>query len=249
MFGIRQSRETAITRVVAFAVFVALWNLSVAQEGGFGGAIDNATAAPPDFNGVWLAAPGSIGGGQAAEMAGPEPPQLTAAALRIRQEYDLLVDDPAYRCDPSSIVRVWSNPVPIEIEQESGRVILRYEYMDAVRNVHLDGRSNPPDAPPQILGHSVGRYEGSTLIIESAGFTSSYIGTVSGTPQTETLSTVERLTLSEDGQRFRLDITHEDPATFTIPWTSTRDFVLTDLDRLVWDCVLEHAGYEELNNQ
>jgi hypothetical protein len=230
-------------------VFAAIWSLSVAQDGSIDEAVENAKAAPPDFNGVWLAAPGSIGGGQAAEMAGPEPPQLTAEALRIRQEYDLLVDDPAYRCDPSSIVRVWSNPVPIEIEQQPDRVIVRYEYMDAVRNIHLDGRSHPPDAPRQILGHSIGRYEGSTLVIESNGYTSSYIGTVSGTPQTETLSTVERLTLSDDGQRFRLDITHEDPATFTTPWTATRDYVLTDLDLLEWDCVLEHAGYEVFDDQ
>ena len=143
---------------------------------------------------------------------------------------------------------MWSNPVPIEIEQQPGRVILRYEYMDAVRTVYLDGRSLPPDAPPQLMGHSVGRYEGSTLIIESIGFTSSYIGTVSGTPQTETLSTIERLTLSEDGQRFRLEIRHEDPATFTTPWTASRDFVLTDLERLVWDCVLKDAGYEAFDD-
>lgn len=237
-----------MTRILTLVALLVTWTLGVAQDGTVDATAENVRAAPPDFNGVWLAAPGSIGGGQAAEMAGSEPPQLTAEALRIRAEYDLLVDDPAYRCSPSSIVRVWSNPVPIEIEQQPGRVILRYEYMDAVRTVYLDGRGHPPDEPPQLMGHSVGRYEGSTLIIESIGFTSSYIGTVSGTPQTETLSTIERLTLSEDGQRFRLDIRHEDPATFTTPWTASRDFVLTDLERLVWDCVLKDAGYEAFDD-
>ncbi len=121
--------------------------------------------------------------------------------------------------------------------------------MDAVRTVYLDGRSQPVDMPPEVLGHSVGRYEESTLIIESTGFTYGYIGTVSGTPQTETLSTIERLTLSDDGQRFRLDIFHVDPATFSTPWISTRDFARrTDLERLVWDCVLEDAGYEEFQD-
>ena len=119
--------------------------------------------------------------------------------------------------------------------------------MDGLRTVYLDGRSNPPDASREVLGHSVGRYEGSTLIIETTGFTSSYIGAVTGTPQTETLRTVERLTLSPDGQRFRLEIRHEDPATFTAPWTPTRDVVLTDIERLSWDCVLEDAGYADFN--
>ncbi len=58
MFGSLHARETAITKVVALAVLVATWNLSAAQEGSFGEAVDNAMATPPDFNGVWLAAPG-----------------------------------------------------------------------------------------------------------------------------------------------------------------------------------------------
>ncbi len=238
-----------MTRLIAFVLFLVAWNPAGAQVGSSGEPADGAMAAAPDFNGVWLAAPGTIGGVEFAEMAGgAEPPQLTAEALRIREEYDLFVDDPAYQCSPSSITRVWSNPVPIEIEQHADRVILRYEYMDGLRTVYLDGRSRSPAAPREVLGHSVGRYEGSTLVIESTGFTSSFIGAITGTPQTETLSVVERLTLSDDGQRFRLDIVHEDPATFTSPWTPTREFVLTDLERLDWDCVLEDAGYADFTD-
>ena len=203
----------------------------------------------PDFNGVWLAAPGSIVGTEPGEMGstGP-PPQLTPEAARIRDTYDLLTDDPAYECSPASINRVWSNPVPIEIEQLSDRVILRYEYMDAVRTVYLDQQSAPPNVTPEVLGHSIGRYERSTLIIETAGFSKSYVGAVTGTPQTETLRTIELLTMAEDGQRFLLEIRHEDPATFTEPWTSSREFVLSDLERLEWDCVLEDAGYEDISD-
>ncbi len=232
-------------RIVTLVVLLVTWDLGATQDGGVDETVENVLAVRPDFNGVWLAAPGSHPGGQAAEMAGPEPPQLTSEALRIREEYNLFVDDPAYRCSPASITRVWSNPVPIEIEQQSDRVILRYEYMDAVRTVYLDGRSHPLDALPQVLGHSLGRYEGSTLVIETTGFISSYIGSITGTPQTGTLRTIERLTLTEDGQRFRLNIAHEDPATFTAPWTPTREFVLTNLERLDWDCVLKDAGYED----
>ncbi len=238
-----------MTRLIAFVLFLLAWNPAGAQVGSSGEPADGVMAAAPDFNGVWLAAPGTIGGVEFAEMAGgAEPPLLTAEALRIREEYDLFVDDPAYQCSPSSITRVWSNPVPIEIEQHADRVILRYEYMDGLRTVYLDGRSRSPEAPREVLGHSVGRYEGSTLVIESTGFTFSYIGAITGTPQTETLSVVERLTLSEDGQRFRLEIAHEDPATFTSPWTPTREFVLTDLERLDWDCVLEDAGYADFTD-
>ena len=120
--------------------------------------------------------------------------------------------------------------------------------MDAVRTVYLNQENHPVSASPEVLGHSIGRYEGSTLIIETAGFSESYIGAVTGTPQTETLRTIERLTMAEDGQRFLLEIRHEDPATFTEPWTPAREFVSSDLVRLEWDCVLEDAGYEDISD-
>jgi len=204
---------------------------------------------PPDFSGVWLAAPGSIVGTEPGEMGSSgAPPQLTPEAARIRDAYDLLVDDPAYECSPASVNRVWSNPVPIEIEQLPERVIFRYEYMDAVRTVLLGQQNHFSNAAPVVLGHSIGRYEGSTLVIETTGFRESYVGSVTGTPQTETLHTIERLTMVENGQRFLLEIRHEDPATFIEPWTATREFVSSDLERLPWDCVLEDAGYEDISN-
>jgi hypothetical protein len=236
-----------VTRLLAFLSILAIWNCSDAQQRSMGGSVEIDPDVLPDFNGVWLVAPGTIGGIEFAEMGSSEPPRLTEQALRIGETYDHLVDDPGYRCSPSSITRVWSNPNPVEIEQRSDQVMLRYEYMDGFRVVDMDTAGDSMRTPPEILGYSVGRYEGSTLIIESTGFAPSYIGVISGTPQTETLKITERLTLSEDGQRFRLDIVHEDPATFTAPWTPTREFVRTDLDRLEWNCVLEDAGYEEFN--
>ena len=229
-----------MTRKIAFYASVFVCITAQAQNG---------VVAPPNFNGVWLAAPGTIGGVEFGEMGALTPPQLTAAARQTRDEYDFLTDDPAFSCSPGSVNRVWSNPVPIEIEQLPDRVILRYEYMDGLRTVYLDQQSQAPDARREVLGHSVGRFEGSTLIVETAGFSESTIGAVTGTPQSETLRTVERLTMAEDGQRFHLEIRHEDAATFVEPWTSSRDFVLSDLDRLDWDCVLEDAGYEDFVNQ
>ena len=64
-------------------------------------------------------------------------------------------------------------------------------------------------------------------------------------PQTGTLHTVERLTLSEDGQTFQFELTNEDPATLKAPWTSTRTYRLApEIELLPFDCVLEDAGYE-----
>lgn len=196
----------------------------------------------PDLNGVWIAAGGRRGG----PPGGRSRPQTTAEAQRRMEAYDLLVDDPGYECSPASVWRAWANPTPTEIEQRADRVILRHEYMDVVRTVYLDRRDHAADARPNVVGHSIGWYEGSTLVIDTTGFSRSVIQTVSGLPQTETLRTVERLTLSDDGQTFQHELTHEDPATLTAPWTSTRTYRRApELTLLEFDCVLEDAGYEE----
>ena len=212
----------------------------------------------PDFNGVWLAggggapqggmgAPGGMGaqGGMGAP-GGRTRAQVTAAAQRLMDDYDLLVDDPAYVCSPSSISRAWGNPTPSEIEQHEDFVILRHEYMDVERIIYIDGRDHPADAEPNVVGNSIGWYEGSTLVIDSVGFSPSVISTVSGLPQTETLHAVERLTLSEDGQTLMRELTYDDPATLLVPWvTGGRTYQRRpDITMLPWDCVLEDAGYE-----
>ena len=179
--------------------------------------------------------------------AGAGGPRLLLAAQWAMDAYDLLVDDPAYECSPSSLSRTWANPTPMEIEQQEDRVILRHEFMDVVRTIYVDGRDLAADVPLNVVGHSIGRYEGSTLVIETRSFSPSVISTVSGLPQTPTLQTVERLTLSDDGQTFQHELTHEDPATLTAPWTSRRAYRRAPglAPLLAFDCVLEDAGYEE----
>ena len=212
----------------------------------------------PDFSGVWVGgggggrggarggAPGRGGRGGPGGRGGRGGPQPTAQAQQAIESYDLLLDDPAYECSPASISRAWANPTPTEIEQQEDRVILRHEYMDVVRTVYLDAGDRPADAEPNVVGHSTGRYDGSTLVIETTGFSPSVISTVSGLPQTETLRTVERLTLSDDGQTFQHELTHEDPATLVAPWTSTRTLRRApELTLLAFDCVLEDADYTE----
>ena len=194
----------------------------------------------PDFSGVWVGAPGAGGGMRGRPMVTPE-------AQQVMDAYDLFSQDPAYECSPSSLMRAWANPTPIGIEQQEDVVFIRYEFMDTVRPVYIDGRPLPEDPEPNVVGHSIGHYEDSTLVIESAGFSESYISPVNlGIPQTETLTTMERLTLSDDGQSFRHELTHEDPAVFTAPWTIVRTlFRRDDLTLMEYGCVLEDAGYED----
>ena len=193
----------------------------------------------PNFSGIWIGAGMGGGGGMRAR------PQVTPKAQQVMDEFDFLVDDPGYVCSPSSLSRAWANPTPSEIEQHDDRVVLRHEFMDVVRTIYLDGRARPEDVASNVVGYSTGHYDGASLVAETDGFSPSYISTVSGIPQTTSLSAVERMTLSDDGQTMQVELTFTDPATFRVPWTITRTYRRApDLELLEFGCVLEDAGYE-----
>ncbi len=194
----------------------------------------------PDLSGIWV---GSRGGGQEQDVRTPD---YTAAGRQALEAYDLFVDDPGYTCSPASISRLWDNPTPTEIVQYDDRVVLIHEYLDFERTIPLDQDGHESGLPARQVGHSIGWYEGSTLVIDTIGYTSGYISTITGIPQTEALHTVERLTLSSDGNSFVLEITNDDPVAFATPWVTTRTYVhRPGLTRLPFDCVVEDAGYEE----
>ena len=194
----------------------------------------------PDLSGIWI---GSRDGGQERDIRTPD---YTATGRQILEGYNLFVDDPGYGCNPASISRLWDNPTPTEIVQHDDRVVLIHEYLDFERSIPLDQGGHASGLPARQVGHSIGWYEGSTLIIDTIGYSSGYISTITGIPQTESLHTVERLTLSSDGNSFVLEITNDDPVAFASPWVTTRTYVQRPgLTRLPFDCVLEDASYEE----
>ena len=78
---------------------------------------------------------------------------LTPAGEAAVAAYDPFKDDPTFRCDPVAIRRVWGAPgTPLSITREQDRVVLRHEWMDAVRTVHLNTREHPADGPRTSLG-------------------------------------------------------------------------------------------------
>jgi hypothetical protein len=84
-----------------------------------------------------------------------------------------------------------------------------------VRHFYLDGRLHPTPWTPTPAGHSVGKYEGNTLVVETVGFTA---GAVPGggvrTPETRL---VERFELSPDGKRLTITYTWDDPKVYQKP--------------------------------
>ena len=122
-------------------------------------------AARKDIFGTWLLAPIPN-----RSTSGPQPMMqfLTPAGEKAVAAYDPFKDDPTFRCDPVAIRRVWGAPgTPLEIVRDGNDVVLHHEWMDVRRVIHMNMKEHPKNGPRSSLGHSIGRMEGDTLVIET----------------------------------------------------------------------------------
>lgn len=178
----------------------------------------------PNFTGVWGQAPG-MGAGMAAGMGMGRGPTLggpnrfeyvlSEAGQRALEAYDPIVDDPSIHCKPPSLTRLWGTGNPTEITQEDGLFTIHHEWLDVERKVYLGLSEHPEGTTDRVMGHSIGWYEGSTLVIDTVAYEPSVLFQFPGLPTSNQLHTVERLTLSEDGRNFEISWTAEDSEYFT----------------------------------
>ena len=139
-------------------------------------------------------------------------------------------DDPSFlRCEPWGLSRQMFSPHQLEIRGlGSDRVELHYGEWDARRTVYLDGRAHPRGQAPTRLGHSVGRWDGDTLVIETTGIARTLIwaggaGVTSGGFETsDQLTVTERFVKAADGKTLTLTATLTDPVSLRGPrWRHT----------------------------
>lgn len=209
------------------------------------------TAATPKRDsifGTWLLAPSPN-----RSTSGPQPMMdfLTPAGEQAVAAYDPLRDDPTFRCDPVAIRRVWGAPgTPLEIVREGGNVVLRHEWMDVERVVHLDMTTHPASGPRTSLGHSIGHFEGDTLVIETANYSAGVLNQYVEQPGQPTrgllhsaaLTTVERLHLDPQRQRLVVEMDHRDPEFFTQPFPRVaREYAPSALTLEPFNCTPEGA--------
>jgi hypothetical protein len=178
---------------------------------------------------------------------------LTAAGKAAVAAYDPFVDDPTFRCDPVAIRRVWFAPgTPLEISREGESIILRHEWMDARRLVHLDQTGHPADGPRSSLGHSIGRFEGDTLVIETGNYSQGVLNQyveMPGQPtrgllHSDALTSVERIGFDSARQRLVVTIELEDPAFFTRAFDPvTAEYAPTDLSIEPFNCRPENPDH------
>jgi hypothetical protein len=144
--------------------------------------------------------------------------------------------DPEGYCLPPGGPRMMATPYPMEIIQlpEQKRIIMIFEGATHVwREIHMDGRAHPrgDDLNPTYLGHSVGRWDGDTLVVDTVGFNEGTWLDYFGHPHTDMLHVVERYSRPSKNT-LRFEATIDDPGAYTKPFTVAWDIPWDPRDEL-----------------
>ena len=138
-------------------------------------------------------------------------------------------------CFPPGVPRIYLHALPMEIIQIPGRVFMRFELDHNLRQIWVDGRSHPKDLNPSYMGHSIGKWDGDTLVVDTVGFNDKTWLDREGRRHSEDLHLIERLHRITY-HTLQNDLTIIDPKTFTKPWNTRITFEL----RPDWE-ILEHT--------
>jgi hypothetical protein len=112
-------------------------------------------------------------------------------------------------------------PVANTVTVQRDRVVMKVDWMDSERTIYLDGRKHPPASQVFLHGHSVGRWEGNTLVAETTNFKEHPMGLSGSLPSSTQKRLTERFGLSPDGKSLIYSGTIEDPVYLAKPvaWT------------------------------
>ena len=185
----------------------------VMQEGVYPFEFAQVPAAPVLALGAAAGVPGSLGvvGGDGQIPYIPE-------ALSIKQENgaNWIDRDPELKCYLPGIPRAMYMPYPFQIVQSGDKIHMTYGFSNAARVIHLDDVTGPPDYT--FMGHSVGRWEGNTLVVTVDYFNGKTWLDRAGNFTSESLELTERFTpMSPDAIWYEVTLT--DPNVYTRPWT------------------------------
>ena len=148
------------------------------------------------------------------------PFQPWARNVYQQREATLSKEDPEGYCLPPGIPRMMNTPFPMQIYQLPDRIMQVYEGGAHMwRIIYMDGREHPKGDKlnPTYLGHSVGHWEGDTLVVDVVGFNDRTWLDAAGHPHTEQLHVIERYTRL-DTNTLHYEATIDDPGAYTKPW-------------------------------
>ncbi len=258
-------RNHFIGSILAVVAVLAFSPVILAQQSGAEGgkAIRRLPDGKPDLSGVWARPTNrpDLGDARKAFVAW-EPPSLQPWALEIytrnrggQEDPDsdgLEEFDPQFNCFPSGTSRILTAH-PFEFMQLPGRVLILSESDHWVRRIYIDGRGHPDGYPITWMGHSIGEWDGDTLVIDTIDINDnkrrSWIDSL-GHPHSDALHIVERIR-RVDHDTLQIETTYDDPKAYTKPGRDKKVFELMPPDyEIVEDVVCdEMLGFGKRTGQ
>jgi hypothetical protein len=159
----------------------------------------------PDLSGVW----------NGNDDPNPVEPSMLpwAEALTKERVANSFRDSPSGYCLPSA--PLLTGPLLYKIIQTPKLMVTLMEDALSFRQVYMDGRAHPKNLDPSWMGHSIGHWEGDTLVVDTVGLNDkSWLNIY---PHTEQLHLTEHYK-RPDYSHLQVDITIDDPGTFLKPW-------------------------------
>ncbi len=150
-----------------------------------------------------------------AEETGRFPTSRKPCSSRRTTREHWIDRDPELKCYLPGLPRAMYMPYPFQITQSTNEIHIAYEFSNTARTIHLDKVEGPPD--DTWMGHSVGRWDGDTLVVDVTNFNDRSWFDRAGNFHSDALHLVERFTLISP-EIIRYEVTVEDPKVFTRPW-------------------------------
>ena len=197
---------------VGFALAVVLAHTGVATAQGH-------APGHPDLSGFWV----NQYTPDLSVALGKQPPFTALGAERWRT-----VDtskDPTGTCLPVGPSRGFTAPFPFQLVQGPDTIGILFEYQAIWRAIYMDGRPHPEDVAeyPYFMGHSIGRWEGDVLVVDTTGIDDRSWLDTAGHEHSAQLRLTERFE-KKSADTMQWTATFEDPVFFTRPWSVTRTF-------------------------
>ena len=203
----------------------------------------------PDISGLWRPAEVLVGDITAKLPPGSVPFQPWAEKLYKERRNNNSVDDPTASCIVGGVPRSDLVPYPFKILQMPGLMVILYEAVHSYRQIFTDGRALPEDPNPAWFGYSVGRWDKDAFVVDSAGFNDNVWLDNWGKPATGALRVTERFRRKDFGH-MDVEITIDDPKTYTRPWNVTLPLIFVpDTEILEYICNENNKYFENIGRR
>ena len=171
--------------------------------------------------------------------------------LFLERQANLGKDDPHLYCAGNGGPRMFDTPYGIDFIQDRARerILIKIGWSRRWREIFLDGRSHPdPDVlSPGYFGHSVGHWDGDTLVIDTVGFNERFwfARKPTGIVHTDALHLVERIS-RPNYETLRYEVTIDDPKAYARPWTVSWELPWSESEMVEYLCAENPRGYSHI---